>query len=199
LKGPALNKNALLKEQQKLKIYRSFLPSLERKRLLLMARKNVAKQEVVGLEGDIAERRDVVFRQLPMMADEAVVLDSMVRVEEVRIVQENIVGLWLPKLEEVRVGVVDFAMWGTPHWLEVGLGHLEAVLRLTVRLRVQKQRLSLLEEALRKTTQRVNLFEQVLIPRAEADSKRIRLFLAEGERSAVIRSKIAKAKRASVG
>jgi V/A-type H+-transporting ATPase subunit D len=197
LKGPPLNKNALLKEQQKLKIYHSFLPSLERKRLLLMARKNAAKQEMTRLEAEIAVHREAVSRQLPMMADEAVVLDSMVQVEEVKIEQENIVGLWLPKLVDVRVRVVEFALWGTPHWLEVGLGHLEAVLRWTVALRVQSRRLGLLEEALRKTTQRVNLFEQVLIPRAEADSKRIRLFLAEGERSAVIRSKIAKAKRAS--
>ncbi len=196
MKGPPLNKNALLKEQQKLKIYRSFLPSLERKRLLLMARKNVAKQEMTRLEAEIAEHREAVSRQLPMMADEAVVLDSVVQVEEVKIAQENIVGLWLPKLLDVRVRVAEVALWGTPHWLEVGLGHVEAVLRLMVGLRVQSRRVGLLEEALRKTTQRVNLFEQVLIPRAEADSKRIRLFLAEGERSAVIRSKIAKAKRA---
>ena len=57
-------------------------------------------------------------------------------------------------------------------------------------------RLELLDEAVRTITQRVNLFDKVLIPRAQANIKRIRIFLADGERAAVVRAKIAKAKRA---
>jgi V/A-type H+-transporting ATPase subunit D len=53
-----------------------------------------------------------------------------------------------------------------------------------------------MQGAVRRVTQRVNLFEKVLIPRARHDIARIRIFLSDLERSAVVTSKIAKAKRA---
>ena len=46
-------------------------------------------------------------------------------------------------------------------------------------------------------TQRVNLFEHVLIPTAQANIKKIRTALGEEEMQAVVRSKIAKRKKAS--
>ncbi len=57
----------------------------------------------------------------------------------------------------------------------------------------------LLEEAVRKATQRVNLVEKVLIPRSRAHIKKIRIYLSDEERAAVVRSKIAKKKRAAEG
>ena len=49
--------------------------------------------------------------------------------------------------------------------------------------------------AVRRITQRVNLFEKVLIPQADTNIQRIQIYLADAERAAVVRSKIAKAKR----
>jgi V/A-type H+-transporting ATPase subunit D len=65
-----------------------------------------------------------------------------------------------------------------------------------VRHQVERRRLALLDEAVRTITQRFNLFDQVLIPRTRANIKRIQIFLADGERAAVVRAKIAKAKQA---
>ena len=48
--------------------------------------------------------------------------------------------------------------------------------------------------AVRRITQRVNLFEKILIPNAQKNIQRIRIFLGDAERSAVVRSKLAKAK-----
>jgi V/A-type H+-transporting ATPase subunit D len=52
-----------------------------------------------------------------------------------------------------------------------------------------------LGEAVRKITQRVNLFEKVLIPTTEKNILRIRIYLGDAERAAVVRSKIVKTKR----
>jgi V/A-type H+-transporting ATPase subunit D len=57
----------------------------------------------------------------------------------------------------------------------------------------------LLDDAVHKVTQRVNLFEKVLIPRTREHIRRIRIYLADAERAAVVRSKIAKRKRAAAG
>jgi V/A-type H+-transporting ATPase subunit D len=62
---------------------------------------------------------------------------------------------------------------------------------------VADQRVERFEHATRRITQRVNLFEKVLIPRAEENIRRIVIFLSDQERAAVVRSKIAKGKKTS--
>ena len=73
---------------------------------------------------------------------------------------------------------------------------LRDALALTVRLQVEWERLHRLERAVRRVTQRVNLFDKVLIPRTREHIRRIRIHLADGERSAVVRAKLAKRKQA---
>ena len=63
-----------------------------------------------------------------------------------------------------------------------------------MRIQVFKERLDLLEYALVKTTQRLNLFEKVLIPQTQNHIKKIKIFLSDQERASVIQAKIAKAK-----
>jgi V/A-type H+-transporting ATPase subunit D len=48
---------------------------------------------------------------------------------------------------------------------------------------------------LRRVTQRVNLFEKILIPTAHSNIQRIRIYLGEAERAAVVTSKLAKSKQ----
>jgi len=44
-------------------------------------------------------------------------------------------------------------------------------------------------------TQRVNLFDKILIPTARRNIQRIRIYLGETERAAVVTSKLAKSKQ----
>jgi V/A-type H+-transporting ATPase subunit D len=49
--------------------------------------------------------------------------------------------------------------------------------------------------AVRRITQRVNLFEKVLIPQTRENIRRINVYLGDAERAAVVGAKIAKRKR----
>jgi V/A-type H+-transporting ATPase subunit D len=60
---------------------------------------------------------------------------------------------------------------------------------------VAVERVRRLEKATRRIQQRVNLFEKVLIPGTRQNARRIRIFLGDTQRAAVVRSKIAKARR----
>ena len=62
------------------------------------------------------------------------------------------------------------------------------------RLLVLDERTRILEQQVRRVTQRVNLFDQILIPRARKNIKRIQIFLGDLERAAVTRAKLAKGK-----
>jgi V/A-type H+-transporting ATPase subunit D len=71
---------------------------------------------------------------------------------------------------------------------------LEQLLRLRVELGTLKEQRRLLGIELRTTTQRVNLFEKVMIPKAQQNIRMIRIFLGDQQTAAVARSKIAKNK-----
>jgi V/A-type H+-transporting ATPase subunit D len=68
-------------------------------------------------------------------------------------------------------------------------------MELKIRSGIDRQRLEILDVAVKKVTQRVNLFDKLLIPRAEQNIKKIRIFLSDTERANVVRAKITKQKR----
>ena len=72
------------------------------------------------------------------------------------------------------------------------------MLELCIQEQVLVRRLTLLTTAVNTITQRVNLFDKVLIPRTTANIKRIRINLSDEEMAAVVRSKIAKRNRAEM-
>jgi len=68
-----------------------------------------------------------------------------------------------------------------------------------VRARIAGQRVQVLDLAVRRITQRVNLFEKILIPTAKKNIQRIRIYLGDAERAAVVTSKLAKVKQQQAG
>ena len=65
---------------------------------------------------------------------------------------------------------------------------------LDLEAEVLEEQVRLLEAELRTTSQRVNLFEKVKIPETEENIKKISVYLADQQVSAVVRSKISKRK-----
>src|SRR5260370_1395253 len=57
------------------------------------------------------------------------------------------------------------------------------------------ERRELLASSAKVISQRVNLFERVLIPKTEADVQRIRVYLSDSERASIVRAKIAKGEK----
>jgi V/A-type H+/Na+-transporting ATPase subunit D len=61
---------------------------------------------------------------------------------------------------------------------------------------IGRERVRILEQATRRITQRVNLFDKILIPTTRKNIQRIQIFLGDADRAAVVTSKIAKVKQA---
>jgi len=195
----SLNKSSLSKQSGQLKTYERFLPSLDMKRKQLMAERVKARARLAETTQSIETLRKRVGEQLPMLSNHEVELEGLVRVLGVRLGRENVVGTRLPTLEGVDVKVRDYGLFAKPHWVDRVVLELTDMLELQVAAQVQRRRLELLEVAVRRVTQRVNLFEKVLIPRTKENIRRIRIYLSDAERAAVVRSKIAKGKRAKEG
>jgi V/A-type H+-transporting ATPase subunit D len=195
----ALNKASLSKQDRQLKTFERFLPSLDLKRRQLMAERAREGLAMARTRRAAETLRENVVAQIPMLANREIDLSGLVSVKAVRLDEQNVVGIRLPTLEGVDVQVRDYGYLSRPHWVDRLADVLGRMLELQVHLAVQKRRAAVLDEAVRKVTQRVNLFEKVLIPRARQNIRRIRIYLADAERAAVVRSKIAKRKRAAAG
>ncbi len=190
-----LSKARLARERRDLARYRRYLPALDLKRKSLMQ----ARARAAARIEEIAEARRAALEsagaEIPMLADRTVDLTGLVRLARVRTVTRNLVGVDLPELAGVEIERAAYGAMTRPHWVDAVARRAEAALRLAAEQRVAERRLALLEAALAKTAQRVNLFEKVLIPGAEANIRRISIALGDRERAAVVTSKIAKRKR----
>lgn len=191
----ALNKASLTKLNRQLKAYKDFLPSLDLKRRQLLGEQAKAKQAIATLNQQLIALEPLIANDLLMLSNQEVDLTDIIKVVGVDVVKENVMGTRLPKLNGVDIQVQAYALLGRPHWVDPVVDALRTAVELRLRLQVAEQRLALLSQAVRKITQRVNLFDKVLIPQTQANIKKIRIYLSDAERAAVVNSKIAKRKK----
>ena len=188
----ALSKSALQRERQNLKMYERFLPSLDLKRRQLMAEQSRAQEALSQEEKKVTALVPDTGKNIPMLANKDIEIGKLVQIESIQLGEENVVGVKLPVLEKVVTKIEEYALLAKPHWVDAVAERLREALELKIQIQVHTERVQRLEQAIRRTTQRVNLFDKVLIPGAKQHIQRIQIFLADTERAAVVRSKIAK-------
>ena len=190
-----LNKSSLTNQGKSLATYKQFLPSLDLKRQRLIAERNQATMIVEQTRSQITQLKREAADKLPMLANEEVDLIGLVRLTKVHLGSEYLVGTPLPVLSQTELAVKPYSFMALPHWVDNVVAVLKKMLELQALLKVNEQRLSLLDAATKTITQRVNLFDKVLIPRTKTNIKRIKTYLSDELMASVVRSKIAKRKQ----
>ncbi|MDY6891339.1 MAG: V-type ATP synthase subunit D [Pseudomonadota bacterium] len=192
----ALNKSTLNRERQRLKSFRQFVPALDLKRKQILAARMKSRRVLEQLRQEEKQINTSVAAQIPMLAETHLDLNSLIRIQRVEQHLDNLVGIELPRLVRVELDKAQYSRLAMPQWVDRAIDLLGQMLELKVRQQIERVRLERLDEALQKTTQRLNLFDKVLIPRTESNIRRIRIALSDAERAGVVRAKIAKGKRA---
>ena len=193
----ALNKSSLKLQRDQLGMYKRYLPSLDLKRQQLFSALRLARTELEAARVEADELAKSLEGLYPLLGSSLAArldLASLVRVRAVAIEEENVVGARLPVARQVSIETAPYSTLATPFWVDPLVRSLRRMAELRVLVEVSRVRVERLEVASRRITQRVNLFEKVLIPGAEKNIKRIRIFVSDEERAAVVRSKIAKRK-----
>lgn len=193
-----LNKSSLAREAKNLQTYQRFLPSLDLKRTQLMAECHRAEQYVDERRKQIIDLNAQVGRELTMLANYEIDLAGLVTLKQVNLGAENHMGIRLPTLESLVIETQTYALLAKPHWVDNAVVHLRTMLENRIQKQVAEQRLLLLRKALKTVTQRVNLFEKVLIPKTQHNIKRIKVYLSDEQMAAVVRSKISKNKHKNI-
>lgn len=192
-----LTKNELKTQKDHLKQYQRYLPTLQLKKqqLQLVVMQVSAQMEQVererlaainGLDDWVAvftENRGFVKK-----------LDALIRPQSVVCGEENIAGVTVPVFKELSFCPIDYSVEDYPLWVDTALVKLRQMAELDAMTRTLQKRKALLEQELRSTSQRVNLFEKVKIPEAKENIRVIGIYLGDQQTSAVVRGKIAKKK-----
>jgi V/A-type H+-transporting ATPase subunit D len=192
----ALNKGVLAKERDRLKLFRKVLPSLDLKRMQLTAEFKREQKKLDEQRESLHREKDKTAKRIPMVAYRKVDISGVVKVKDVHVVEENVVGVKLPSLAGIDFNVMAYSFLAKPAWVDSAVEAIKELVGMTVAIRIAERRVHALDRAVRRITQRVNLFEKILIPNAMKNIQRIQIYLGDAERAAIVRSKLAKAMRA---
>ena len=192
----SLNKSSLQQQRQKLELFERFLPSLDLKRQQLTAEYKKSLQVLADAEQGAGKASRSLTGLLPILGSVTMKLSGLVRIRRVDIGEEDVLGVRLPALRAVEFATADYSLLATPFWIDDLVTCLKEVATYRIRLHVYRERAARMQAAVRRITQRVNLFDKVLIPTAKRNIARIQIFLSDVGRAAVVTSKIAKGKRA---
>lgn len=190
-----LTKTELRVQQVRLAQLEKYLPTLQLKKMLLQSEVNRAEEEILQLDAEFraAEKKAHGFSKL-LSDREAADLFPALKITDVKKEFENIAGIDVPILKEVVFQDHPYFLFDTPVWLDSGISELKSLLVIRETVRLAREKKVALERELREISIRVNLFEKILIPRAEGHIKKIKVFLGDQQLAAIAQAKAAKRK-----
>ncbi len=190
-----LNKVELTRLRRDVKTYQQFQPVLKLKQEQLQAEQLKIRRELELRRAEFEAARAGWAPVLPLFGEPAPVdLVALTRPRDLVIGSKTVAGVVVPTLERVRFASVELSRFGTPAWVSRVLPRLRRFVQLNTELGIIERQYELVTAELRRTTQKVNLFELVLIPEATEAIRRIKIALGDMQVAAVGRAKIAKAK-----
>ncbi|MDR2539805.1 MAG: V-type ATP synthase subunit D [Chlamydiales bacterium] len=190
-----LTKMQLRTQQLKLEQLRKYLPTLQMKKAMLQLEVSHASLEIDRLISHLGMKQEKTQKYAQLFADPS--FDRLVNATQIRnrkILYDNIAGINVPKLGEIDFERPQYSLFDTPLWFESVLRDIRDLVIVRERVQVAKQKKQVLERELKEVSIRVNLFEKVLIPRAQGNIRKIKIFLSDQQLAEVSQAKIAKKK-----
>ncbi|MDD1715463.1 MAG: V-type ATP synthase subunit D [Methanolinea sp.] len=188
-----LSQGELKKQRDALRQYERYLPTLQLKKQQLQL-------EIVHQQAALRERKNSLSIKRNSAVTwaglliEAPGITQWLRPRAVITGRKNVAGIDLPAFDRVEFEPAEYDLFEFPLFVDRALFALREMASLHEEIRVIEEGISILNQELRITTQRVNLFEKVKIPEAKEAIRLIKIYLGDQMTNAVGRSKIAKKK-----
>lgn len=190
-----LTKTELRGQQLRLGQLQKYLPTLQLKKMLLQIEVNQAEQEIQQYQMEFKGEEKRIRGYSPLFSDRtAFDLFPSVKVVEVQKEFENIAGVDIPSLQKVVFQESAYFLFDSPVWIDAAITGLKSLITIREKIKIAEEKKAALEKELREVSIRVNLFEKILIPRAQENIRRIKIFLGDQQLAAVCQAKVAKRK-----
>ena len=196
-----LTKNELKAQKDALKRFERYLPTLQLKKQQLQSVMLQLSAQLEALEARRAAAIDGLDDWVAVFSENRVLtrkLQDLVEPESVICGEENIAGVIVPVFRALQFREIDYDPGDYPLWVDTAVVKLQEIAGLDAEAKTLRRRAELLEQELRVTSQRVNLFEKVKIPEAKENIRIIGIYLGDQQTAAVVRGKIAKNKLGGV-
>lgn len=190
-----LTKNELRAQQNRLNQLNKYLPTLQLKKAMLQVEVNDARIEIVKCEEDFQRSHEEVQHYASLLTEKiSIDVRQGAKVTKVNKRYENIAGIEVPYFESIAFEDFSYSLFDTPPWVDRVIFGLRSIAEAQIKIKIAEEKKAALEKELRMVSIRVNLFEKILIPRAQANIKKIKVFLGDQQLAAVSQAKVAKAK-----
>jgi V/A-type H+-transporting ATPase subunit D len=187
-----LNKISLRTQKQKLAMYQRFLPALEARKQQLLVQLAVVRARIAEQEDRLQEIMREISAWGALLADMGPLVRPFIEVREVRSSFHNVAGLQVPLFHGVAFAEAPYSYFATPPSFEEVIRQSRRAIECRAEIRMLREGERVLYEGFRKTSQRINLYEQRLIPGCREAIRRIVVYLQDQQAAAVGVAKVAK-------
>ena len=183
------NKTALREFQKKLQIRERALPTLKNKESVLRAMVLEARKEIEHINGLLLSKtkKNESWKNLWQEFN-----TNLIQITKVHSTKIKVAGIDIPVFENLDTMEQDFSLFNNPYWFRNGVQELKDVLEIRVRKEYFSNKILLLEQARKKATQKVNLYEKVQIPTLASAIRQIKRYLEDEENLAKAGQKLLK-------
>ena len=187
-----LNKVSLREQKQKMALYQRFLPALEARKQQFLMQLAVVRKDIREQQAALASLMEDISLWSSLIRDMEGLIKPFVKIRQVRVSMHNVAGLKIPLFKEVVFEDLSYSVFAAAYSFEIVLGRLREAIRLREKLRILLEQERILAEGFRKTSQRINLYEQRLIPECREALRKIAVYLQDQQAAAVGVAKVAK-------
>jgi len=188
-----LTKNELKNQKDSLKRFKRYLPTLILKKQQLQMVIRQVKQHIRDVENQRKELYDQLDAWIAVFG-ENLDLSKFITNKSITETTGNIAGVDIPVFGKIEFSTEEYDVFSLPLWIDKGLIAIKKMISYDVEIDILKKQLRLLDNELRVTTQRVNLFEKIKIPETAGNIRKIQIYLGDQQTASVVRGKMAKNK-----
>lgn len=187
-----LNKVSLRTQKQKLAMYQRFLPALEARKQQFLMQLAIVRKQIADQEARLQEILREIATWGALYGDIGPLLKYFIEIREIRSTIRNVAGLKVPEFQGVAFSDPPYSFFATPLSFEEALRQSRDAIECREAIRMLKEGERVLFEGFRKTSQRINLYEQRLIPGCREAIRKIVVYLQDQQAAAVGVAKVAK-------
>ena len=183
------NKTSLQDLNKQLKVRVRALPTIKNKESALRMEVKKSKDAALKSEHQIEES----VRAYNSMAGLWNEFDTnLVKVSDVDLSVKKIAGVKIPILNEIKFDIGEYSLFNSPSWIPQGISIIKELAKVGIEREFHHRTMQLLDNARRKTTQKVNLYEKVQIPGYDEAIRKIKRFMEDEENLSKSAQKIVK-------
>jgi V/A-type H+-transporting ATPase subunit D len=172
------NKTSLHGLNKQLGIRERALPTIKSKESALRVEVKRTRDEMDALEAKL-EKDIQSYESMSALWSE---FDpQLIAVKNVALSAKKVAGVIVPVLDGIAFDIKTFSLFSHPAWFYDGIHVLQTLATTGIEAEFTGLKLSMLERARRKTTQKVNLFEKVQIPGYKDAIRKIKRFMEDEE------------------